>query len=232
MAVKADMEPPEFSIQSAPTADSIVCTLYRNNEQPVVVNKDNIANVIVETNPHIVFIIHGFTQSADSPWKQAVKDNLLTYYAHANFSSNIITVDWKELAAAIQDPNDFWNHPIYFKAATNTRDYVAPFLRDLISSISSKFVMCIGQSLGAQACGAFGRAMSEINSPIDVIHALDPAGPAFDNGWFNLINVNKNDSKFVSAIHTDSYNGTNIFGVRLIHFGTGVGIFMIFFSLE
>lgn len=171
----------------------------------MVVNSSTLNCYINEINPIIVFIVHGFMGDSNADWVISIKDNILEYYSQYNTRVNVITVDWSELAAAIQDWKDFINNPIYIKAATNTKDYVAPALRLLVSTFPSKFVTCIGFSLGAQVCGAFGRLMNEIGSPIDIIHGLDPAGPLFDQGLFNLVNLNKNDALFVSAIHTDSY---------------------------
>jgi pimeloyl-ACP methyl ester carboxylesterase len=185
-------------------------------------------SVITEPSPILVFIIHGFTSSTDADWLQSIKDNLLNYYAQTNTTANVITVDWSQLAAAIQDWGDFWNNPIYIKSAMNTRDIVAPTLHDLISAIPSKFVMCIGHSLGAQTCGAFGRLMNANNKSIDVIHGLDPAGPLFDNGYYNLTNLNKADAKFVSAIHSDTNYLSSLLGG--IHLGTGVRNFLFFLT--
>ena len=174
-------------------------------------NSTTIKNAINETSPNIIFIIHGFVSSADDTWLQSIKENLLKYYAQINTIINVITVDWSILASPVND----YNNLIYTSSAKNTRDILAPSLRDLISPFQTKFVTCIGHSLGAQTCGAFGRLVS-----IDVIHGLDPAGPLFDNGLYDLINLNKGDATFVSVIHTDINILSNILGG--VHFGTGV----------
>lgn len=116
-----------------------------------------------------------------------------------------------------------WSFPFYLDAAHNTQDVgyqTAGIYASLLNAHGdtdssahpmlhqngeSWNVQCIGGSLGAQACGRFGRTVDALTDvPVNRITALDAAGPAFQEGQpMAFYSVNKDDGYFVEAVHTN-----------------------------
>jgi len=113
--------------------------------------------------------------------------------------------------------------PSYNQAASNTQT-VSSIIAAISQSIQNTntfkankdklYLYCIGHSLGAQICGQAGRA-SKI---FDRITGLDPAGPGFENCWFDK-HVVESDAKCVDHIHTDG-TGDGHINPFLPHYGT------------
>jgi len=134
------------------------------------------------------FVVHGFTDNANSQWLIDIKDALLRYGA------NVILVDWSKGAKG----------PNYFQAAANTR-VVGAHIASLVlvaeqmgASPSSSHV--IGHSLGAHIAGSAGR---KLNGRLGRISGLDPAAPLFD-GYEYDVKLDRTDAQFVDVIHTDA----------------------------
>ena len=138
-------------------------------------------------------------------WVLEMKNALLNIKRFTRRRSlNVITVDWKDYAK-------FAGIASYFTASYYTKNLVTPAIYELLSLLRTPKVICIGHSLGAQTCGSLGRLMNS-KMPIEIIHGLDPAGPCFDKSFTGsliqlcpegLVNLNREDAKFVSIIHSN-----------------------------
>ncbi|KAK8777966.1 hypothetical protein V5799_020694 [Amblyomma americanum] len=141
-----------------------------------------------KTKP-LYILIHGWLESAYTPWAQAIKDALLQ-----EADCNVMVVDWSGLAATT-----------YAGAAANTAA-VGRTLSLLVQRLFREFplraalVHAIGYSFGAQVAGFFGRNLRrDTGSRIARITALDPAGPLFND---TNVCVCSEDAAFVDVIHT------------------------------
>ena len=91
----------------------------------------------------------------------------------------------------------------YSNSASNTMviGHTLGKLAEAITSASSKGnvkTFCVGHSLGGHICGFTGKT-----NQLDGILAIDPAGPIFADNTEEY-RLNKNDAKFVQALHIDA----------------------------
>lgn len=91
----------------------------------------------------------------------------------------------------------------YSNSASNTMviGHTLGKLAESITSASSKGnvkTFCVGHSLGGHICGFTGKT-----NQLDGILAIDPAGPIFADNTEEY-RLNKNDAKFVQALHVDA----------------------------
>lgn len=136
-----------------------------------------------------VFIIHGYTDSQNDTKLQAMKNALIKI---ANV--NVIMVDWKEGADA-----DVSLDLHYQEAVKNIRvvgKVVAEFI--VSNQIDPQTVTCVGNNLGAHACGFVGK---NIQGGLGRISGLDPAGPEF-KGKSATERLDSSDAAFVDCIYT------------------------------
>lgn len=150
-----------------------------------------------------IFVVHGFSESVDTPWMRMMKNVLLDAV-----NCNVILVDWSKGA-----------FPKYRQAAENTRligRQIAVLTMFLTSvkdgssrSLEDHFYI-VGFSLGAHAAGNAGSYLKEHGVTIGRITGLDPAGPLFNKAKEEY-RLDKNDATFVDVIHTDAgFAGTTL----------------------
>jgi len=143
---------------------------------------------------NVVFIIHGWTKSADFHIFPNMMEALL------NKSVNVARVDWRVGAG----------HPDlgYFQSAANTAivgKEIAKFIALLVQLFRMKPEQfhIIGHSLGAHAAGYAGMEFLALyGQKIARISGLDPAYPLF-KGEHLKHRLDASDAAFVDVIHTD-----------------------------
>ncbi|XP_050315533.1 phospholipase A1-like [Anthonomus grandis grandis] len=182
-------------IQNNPvTEDKVTFYLYtsENPEEFTAIDKDNLERFRNTTN-EIVFLIHGWTNSRDSPWLNDMKNAFLI----RNKDCYVIIVDWQEPA------NQF-----YYVSSINTYD-VSKFITNLLTNlyknygVDKKQFLLVGHSLGGQITGFVGKLFKKATlETLPRIIALDPAGPLFTSRPVDK-RLNKNDADVVEVIHTD-----------------------------
>ncbi|CAG9861217.1 unnamed protein product [Phyllotreta striolata] len=136
-----------------------------------------------------IFSIHGWKNNATSDVNNYIKDNVLK-----NHDVNVFVVDW----GAIADKN-------YISAkecVPGVGAAVASFIKELISKygLSLDRLTIAGHSLGAHVSGCAGKAL---NSQVDTIVGLDPAGPLY-SALILENRLDKYDARFVQIIHTNA----------------------------
>ncbi|KAL1475065.1 hypothetical protein MTO96_037561, partial [Rhipicephalus appendiculatus] len=142
----------------------------------------------------LVAIVHGFTESGETPWVISMKDALLKYAG-----CNVLIVDWRKGA----------EFPFYFRAARDTPmpgAQLSLLIQKMITSskneLSAKSVHVVGFSLGAQVAGFCGRHFYiATKKKLGRITGLDPAGPLFVNSTGCL---SRDDADFVDVIHANA----------------------------
>lgn len=77
------------------TRDQVIFHAYRNEPEPksIVLNDTNL-DLLKGTKGHVIFITHGWTDTAYSEWVLSLKDAFLKTYPN----DVVIGVDWKEPA--------------------------------------------------------------------------------------------------------------------------------------
>ncbi|XP_069687820.1 pancreatic lipase-related protein 2-like [Periplaneta americana] len=137
-----------------------------------------------------VVIVHGFTESHDSPTVQAIRD------AYLQVSDlNVVVLDWWILARG----------PHYDLAAQNAKlagRILANFLDVLINvteGAARHDLHVVGFSLGAQVIGLAAQQMT--TGMLPRITALDPAKPIFEIKGIED-RLDPSDAEFVQVIHT------------------------------
>jgi hypothetical protein len=150
------------------------------------------------------FLIHGFSHHANTPWMQEVKDELLI---HGDY--NVFLVDWRR--GALPDPEA----PAQPVPASNTRvvgRVVANYVRGL-QGVQLDTVHCIGHSLGAHACGFFGKEFT--GEKIGRISGLDPAGIQFSTCPEPECRLAAGDAALVDATHTNAWGTATTSGITV-----------------
>ncbi|KAL1484133.1 hypothetical protein MTO96_011704 [Rhipicephalus appendiculatus] len=125
-------------------------------------------------NRPLVAIVHGFSESGETPWIISLKDALMNYAG-----CNVLIVDWHKAA----------EFPYYFRAARDTPvpgAQLSLLIQEMIkyssNGLSAKRVHVVGFSLGAQVAGFCGRHFHiATKKKLGRITGLDPAGPMFWN---------------------------------------------------
>ena len=122
-----------------------------------------------------VFIIHGYFDTGEEGWLKRMSASILELQP-----TNVIRVDWHDGSRTAK----------YGQAATDIQ-IVAASVECLLDSLMAQKpflisdLMCVGHSLGAQACGYVGqRVLKKFGQKLPVLHGLDPAEPYFKVGFF------------------------------------------------
>ncbi|CAH1772842.1 unnamed protein product [Owenia fusiformis] len=159
----------------------------RNKAHILVTDDKNTLSSVYDPKKETKIIVHGFINSAETPWKEEMTNALLDY---GDF--NVIVVDWRVGAL-----------PLYSQASANTRVVGAQIAR-LITNLESatgvkpETFHIIGHSLGAHIGGYAGERINRLGR----ITGMDPAGPYFE-GREIVVRLDPTDALFVDAIHTD-----------------------------
>ncbi|XP_051170626.1 pancreatic lipase-related protein 2-like isoform X2 [Leptopilina boulardi] len=135
-------------------------------------------------------IIHGWTDSSQTPWLREIRTNYLNTGDY-----NVILINW--LAGSVKE---------YSAAAKVTRQvggYLAEFLEFLQKEVDLDLntVHILGHSLGAHVAGFAG---ANLSGKIGRITGMDPAGPGFERPRFKepKDRLDASDAVFVDVIHT------------------------------
>jgi len=115
-------------------------------------------------------------------------------------SHNILVLDWSSLV-----------NGSYETAVANAYEVgpqISTVLIDLFKKGLNRFLFhIVGHSLGGQLAGIIGRStyqLSNNQTKLIRISALDPAGPGFYPPQNGTVAININDAKLVDVIHTDA----------------------------
>ncbi|KAL1497525.1 hypothetical protein ABEB36_008469 [Hypothenemus hampei] len=182
-------------IQNEPvTEDKVTFFLYtnENRKSAIQIDKEDLSH-FRNASSHVVFLIHGWTNSRESQWLEDMKDAFLI----RDKDNLVVIVDWKDPA-----------NQLYYVSSINTYDvskFIANLLVDLYKNYGvdkGKFLL-VGHSLGGQICGFTGKLFRKNTlETLPRVIALDPAGPLFTTRPDEK-RLNKNDADVVEVIHTD-----------------------------
>jgi len=183
-----------FKLPECPDDIPVEFTIYNNREflEGVPITASALQDHHEHTTLKTLFLVHGYTDSADITWMNALRKELLMMY-----DFNVVLVDW-EIGA---------KYP-YRQAVANIRT-VAAMMGQLISKMAAQWdlrlddVHLIGHSLGAHVMGLTGQEVLRLTGKrVGRISGLDPAGPGF---WTaaDLVILDKTDASFVDVIHTN-----------------------------
>jgi hypothetical protein len=198
---------------------------------------DDIAKVLKpstssDLNSKIIYIAHGWKETASTSWLIRLKNMLLKKYA-ATSNTVVGTVYWTRGASRRRAMNRSSRRSLsgsektmvccasafhsYGKAAVNTWAIgnVLGYLHEELVKENTFRVnsCCIGFSLGAHLCGFFGKMLKEMSEKViytrdyDLkrIIALDPAGPIFDDPLQNArLTLNAGDAYYVEVVKTNT----------------------------
>ncbi|XP_045101019.1 pancreatic triacylglycerol lipase-like isoform X2 [Portunus trituberculatus] len=158
--------------------------------QLVFGNLTNLKASPLKSNRTTHVLYHGFSNDGLIAWIRDAKTAILK-----QCDCNIITVDWKLLAAA----------PWYFSAVSNvykTAKHTASLLDWMAGEVGlmPKQLHITGHSLGAHCAGLTGKYIK--TGLASRVTGLDPAGPLF---YFvsNDKRLYKTDAEFVDVLHTN-----------------------------
>ncbi|CAN7993870.1 unnamed protein product [Ixodes hexagonus] len=157
----------------------------------------------LQLNKPLKIIVHGWRDNKYSAWIQDMKDALLKQE-----DCNVIIVEWSRGAATLNYVFAAGNSALVGRELSLLTQRLAE-----TNGLNSSTVHCVGHSLGAHACGFFGRHFkNKTGLYIGRITALDAAGPLFrDTNVF----VSSEDAQFVDVIHTSESHW-------YIHHGVGM----------
>ncbi|KAK0175384.1 hypothetical protein PV327_009136 [Microctonus hyperodae] len=137
------------------------------------------------------YIVHGWTDSAETPWVVKIRQ----YYLDLD-DYNIIAVDWSPISKR--------DYPTATRYAPSIGKIIGDMLIFLntVGSQSFSDVHMVGHSLGAQVSGFAGAAVS---GALARITGLDPAGPCYGIPLLKSTEdrLDSTDAHFVDIIHTD-----------------------------
>ncbi|KAF9412372.1 hypothetical protein HW555_009117 [Spodoptera exigua] len=146
-------------------------------------------------NNPTVFYIHGYVEV---PEQESIKV-IVNAYLQAKPVTNVILLDWSEMAQGSYLLSAVWNAKTVGLAA-------AAQLNKLIDiGLPLEKLHIIGFSLGCQVAGYTARELkTRYNKIVKRLTVLDPAYPSFYPGGLLLQHVNAGDAEFVDVIHTDA----------------------------
>lgn len=157
---------------------------------------ENIGSVYtsgLDRNAPLIFITHGYMETADLDWMVEMKEALL----EVSPDIGVVTVDWS-LAA----------YPPYAQAVANIRlagaatGYLLHMLAEYYE-VPLSSIHLVGHSLGAHLMGYAGDFVKKRRiQKVGRITGLDPAGPYFINTPPE-VRLDPADAEFVDVIHTD-----------------------------
>jgi hypothetical protein len=219
--------------------ETVTFTLYKYDGMTgkltvVKVNADNINKEINDWMAKLYLIVHGWQNNDKVDWVKNALSQIILKYNKDKKTVYVITVNWESLAKNSYEWKDFKNNikgglkknseDIYINAARSTQEVVGPKMYELLKNLPLLDITCVGHSLGAQSCGAFGRLMSKNSRKIKEIVGLDPAAPCFDDKLFNeqFLNLDKDCAEFVQIIHTNAGYESLSFNPDITHVGTRV----------
>ncbi|XP_022814759.1 inactive pancreatic lipase-related protein 1-like [Spodoptera litura] len=147
-----------------------------------------------QNNP-TVFYIHGYVEL---PEQESIKV-IVNAYLQARPGTNVILLDWSEMAQGSYALNAVWN-------AKRVGPAAAEQLNKLIDlGLPLEKLHIIGFSLGSQVAGYTARELkTRFNKYVKRVTVLDPAYPSFYPSTYLLQHVNAGDAEFVDVIHTDA----------------------------
>ncbi|XP_040217444.1 pancreatic lipase-related protein 2-like [Rana temporaria] len=173
-----------------------------NSETYQVINISDVNSIRASnfsTNRTTRIVIHGYTDSAETPWVIEMCKAMLQVE-----DVNVIALDWQNGA---KSP--------YTQAVSNIR-VVATQVTIFIKALQDVFgympsnIHIIAHSLGAQLAGETGKRIT-----VARITAMDPAQPFFQDTPPE-ISLDRSDAGFVDVIHTDSnfFIGIRGYGIQ------------------
>ncbi|CAG9578215.1 unnamed protein product [Danaus chrysippus] len=148
-----------------------------------------------DRSQHTVIYTFGFKGKANG---QSVKTIVETYLRIGNI--NIILFNWEEEATGPLGTISYGN--IVAKNVKKLGTKLGDVLVKLVlAGLDINKLHLIGFSLGAQLYGYTGRQVMANNLEIPRITGLDPAGPLYDEGFFE--SLDKDSAGFVDVFHTN-----------------------------